>query len=758
MAKVKLNYAEFENVQEHIEKAGLIMEEIEAIWGQNFDNLYNNFITNGFLEDLYKDAESQYYNWANAGYVVSYTAAGFGTGAAIGGVAGSVVPGLGNIAVGLIGGIIGAVIGLFCGITHCIQNPTDIKWCYDSKNVFENLLYNCALGDDDSYIAIENLKTKIENMVLALIKIKTKVNEFSQLYANLNATAVESGIKTILADDGTTLLGIETEVVIDGQTVTMSTSEALNAYYTYSNTVMSTEISADYLQRTYGYEINYNDIVKNANGFMTNTISSGLYTHEFIMGVLPSYTPSINSAYDAITGATGVDLDKIQSTLNNNALLAGNVALFGGLLGGALIGKVATPKSDEPSNPSSNNPGGSGDGNGGNGGNGGGSGSTPSNPTDTDKKDDVEKPTEKDETEKEEDKKQDVEEPSNDIKIDPVVDIELPKEIKVEIEDSLVPNYDDLAKQKFEFEGEYDDLLAYRDEIIQDIETKYDMGDFESIRNELKEYGYNDQEINYILEDKFVTIKAIISGDQNAKLAQMAKDLAKLDGIDYVSKYDTRVSYEELMLGEPSRNFMLASEDKQVVGLYENMTAAKEQYQTKVTEVNSLLSQVSENKQSMESIYNKYSEEYGEDTTKWTEEAAVEYKNAVDAYNISVNNASEQIKSLDESKNGYLAARNGFETARENYYRQSIENYRKANKENDVSVSNPGTNSSDIEKQIEDSIKIDDDSIVIRGEPDAGLNPVIPDVEIKGINPVGNDIQSQIENSINISGDTLEIG
>ena len=57
MSKVKINNAEFQEIQRHVENAKLLSDEAnEKVWGENFDNLYNNFITNGFLEDLYKDA------------------------------------------------------------------------------------------------------------------------------------------------------------------------------------------------------------------------------------------------------------------------------------------------------------------------------------------------------------------------------------------------------------------------------------------------------------------------------------------------------------------------------------------------------------------------------------------------------------------------------------------------------------------------------------------------------------------------------
>ena len=58
----------------------------------------------------------------------------------------------------------------------------------------------------------------------------------------------------------------ETEIVVDGQKIKTTTTEAMNAFYTYQNTVMASRIEAQYLADTYGIEIDYTQLVKNANG------------------------------------------------------------------------------------------------------------------------------------------------------------------------------------------------------------------------------------------------------------------------------------------------------------------------------------------------------------------------------------------------------------------------------------------------------------------------------------------------------------
>lgn len=675
-SKVKINSANFSEIQNYVTKASEKLDEAENIWGEKFDNLYANFVESDFLNSLYKDAESTFYTWSRGLSAVSCIAGG----AALG------------LSFGPIGGIIGAIIGAIFGVTMAIINePT---WLTISKETFENLLLNCRNGNDDNYIKITNLKTKMYNIQVSLEKIKTKINEFQQLYANLNATAEAMGVKTTLADDGMTVLSVDTEVTIDGQTIELSTSDALNAFYTYENTVMSAMIEADILERTYGYDIDYNTIVKNANSFMADTINSGLYSHEFIDALLPNYTPNENAAYDATSAATEIDNDKLKSLMSDVSNL--NIFPGLGLMSAALIGKVGTgDDSSKNLQPTGDTPSTGGTPTGTTGGTPSGTTGgttiigTPTGGTSTTTKPDEDK-------NKEEEKK-------NDIEITEISDEELPESVSISEE----VDYDALAKEKFEFESGYEELLEHRSEIIQDIETKFDSGDLDSIREELKEYGYNSAEIDAILEDRFMTIKAIVQGDQDAQLSKMAHELAKADGIeDFTSKYEGRPDYTLLEDDGPSDSLMLASEDEKVVELYDEMVDAKVAYNETIEETNKVLQEVTKNKQAMEDLKVKYEEEFGEDTTQWTEEAANEYNEAIETYNKSVEDATKQMKVLEESKTTYETARKEFTDAREAYYEKQRNAQPSQNDSNVTDDSNmDGTN----------NIQMDGDKPIIPG-------------------------------------------
>ena len=334
MSIVKMNYTEFADMEKDIEKAYESLKAAEECWGTNFDNLYNNIVASGWLDSLYEDAKSNWHVWKGTITCV----------AAVAGFAVALATPVGWIALAI--AALGAIFGVGVGIKTIAKEP---DWYTVSKQVFEQLLYNCMHGNDDNYIRIANLATKFYNIEINLEKIKSKVNDFNKEGANFEKAADAYGLSVRTAGaDGATIVGIETEVVIDGKTVTMDTSEAMSAFYTYAYTVTSSMIAADYLERTYGYEIDFLGLVANANAFMADTIQSDLYTSEMINLILPAYAPDEQAAYAAASAATGLDETELQAALGDVAAL-GVAPLFAGLVGAGFMGEIKSGGTTAPS-------------------------------------------------------------------------------------------------------------------------------------------------------------------------------------------------------------------------------------------------------------------------------------------------------------------------------------------------------------------------------------------------------------------------
>lgn len=660
MATVKFNEKNFSEVEDYVSKALTAATEAKEIWGEHFDDLYYAFIDSGFLESLYKDAESQYYNLANLGYLVTYTAGD----AAIGATIGSFVPGVGTA----IGGIIGAVIGFFRGIYRALKNPSETKWSYDSKIVFEELLRRCDLGNEDNYIQATNVETMMQNVTASLYEFRNLINEFQTNYADFTDSATEAKVTvTTAGEDGMTVTGIESTVNIGGETITANASDLLNSFVTYNETVMNSRIEAQILSEKYGLDIDYYALVKGANTMVASQIKNHLYSHEFVNYLMDNKNYSSSNA----SGATRNLLNGYLNDEQFTGALSGALAVGGGLLGlQALVGAInkpapssggTTPGGTTPggTNPGGTNPGGTNPG----GTNPGGTNPGGTNPGNTDpgeKDPGKNDPGEKDPGEKDPEEKK----PVNEIKIPEIVENKLPEEI----ESIYKVDYDKLAREIFEFEGDYNKIMQDRADLITKVETQFDNGDFEPLRESLTKFGYSSAEVEVILGSKFLTSKAMLEGTQNAMLAQSATELAKADGVeDFASKYSDRPNFDDLSLTDPSENLTLKSDSKKVTDAYGKMKESREEYTSKVKEANEALVDVNESKKTMEELKAKYEKEYGEDTTEWPEDAAKEYSEAIEKYNESVENANAKVEELEDAQKAYEESNKAFEDAQKDY-------------------------------------------------------------------------------------------
>ncbi len=657
MAKVKINETEYETLENHLTTSYELLGEASQIWGDNFENLYNNFITNGFLEDLYKDAESQYYRLANAGYLCSYVIQDAGTGMAIGGLIGVIIPipVIDDVVGAVVGAVIGAVVGLIRGITHCVKNPTEVKWRYDAKNVFEELLLRCVNGEDDNYTALYNNSVKQQHMMLALMNIKSKINEYQKEFADLKAAARNAGVQLNMASDDTTVLGIKSEVMINGEKIEFDASEAMAAFYTYTTTTMNALVAAELLADEYGYEPNYLDIVKSANSFMADTIESDLYTHEFITGVLPEYDVSESDAISKAVESLGIDPTDVASVLKDISGVT-NLTIYPAIVGSMLLGDVgATIKESEEekdtggpsgapgtSGPTYVTPGGI-------------PGTTQKPEQDTDPEVDTE-PEDEDEDE----------EVGNEIPIEEIEETELPEEVETEIE----KDYDQMARDAYEFGEGAEAIAEFRSDLSFEVQDLYFSGSFDVLREKLAGYGYSAPEVEAILADPSMTINAVLDGETRLLIAEKAQELAALDGVENFESSYSEADYASLQ-ENPIEMLQLASMDDSVCQLKENMDIALEEYEAAVEETNTILDTVNDSKANMEEIKQKYEAEFGEDTTKWSSEAVTEYNESIKEYNKVALDASTKMEELDSLKEKYYEANDAFIKGKENYYKKN---------------------------------------------------------------------------------------
>ena len=707
MAKVKLNDGQFTTIQEHIDTAKQLMTEaIDDIWQTNFENLYNNFISNGFLEDLYQDSESKYHAIMGASGIIIGTVGAVGAGIhiATGVTASAIFACCGWIvAIPIWGWIIAGAIAIAClavGICHVVKANTTPDWKYEAREIFTSLLEQCVAGAEYNYQASSNLEMKLEYCKLALQAVLVAIADFNAQYANLSdaANAVGLGDKVQYADDGITVTNINTTITVDGNEKQTTISEALNAFYTYTATVTAAEIEAEYLHEKYpDANIDYLGIVKNGNAFISDALDSGLFTKEFIDTLLPTYTANLDEAKDSTSKKSCFNLDTLEDLLNHGKGLLGDIGLYAGLIGTPFITADnwpddirrkddVTPDTTPDTNPDTNpdttpsktpdpDPVGCGGcgkkgGSCGGGGCGGGRTPTPSNPTNP-----TTPPTTPGTTpDTNPDTNPDTDPEGNKVEIDPVDETKIPEdEYKFEYGMGDNVDYDKLAREEYEFGQKAEEIAKHQQELLEEIEKAYADGNMDSLRKKLQDYGFSTPEIEAILADKYQCIKTIMYCDKRDILAAKAKELAAADGVkDYDTKFDERIDYDNELSGDkPNDLLMLASEDDKCVKAYGDMNKAKEDYQKAIEQANPTITKVNQNKKAMEEIKAKYEKEFkSDDTTKWSEEAAKAYNDSIKTYNESVKEASTQMAAVEAAKTAYTEARTTFENAEKAYYEQ----------------------------------------------------------------------------------------
>lgn len=643
MAYVKINNTELANMATHIQKAFDALDEVEDIWGNKFAELYADFIDSGFLDSLYEDAESTFYQCLRAATAIGAASSVF-----------LLIP---------VGGWVAWLVSLLFGVVaYALQG--DPQWLTVSKEAFTQLLRSCKDYQDDNYIRISNLATKFYHMQLSIEKIRNKVDVFQSTANQIGATAEQMGLSTRTggSDDGI-LLGIETEIVVDGQTITVDASEAMSAFYTYAYTVTSTMIAADYLERTYGYEIDYLGLVANANAFMADTLTSDMYTPEMIQLLLPQFTKDEAGSYAAASAATGLDQSELEAALGDVAAI-GAGPLFAGLIGAGFMGTLKTTPDTGTPPASSPTGGGTQPTGGGTQPTGGGvtptgggvtptSGTTPVAPTD---------PV-----------------GTNEVEIDPIVETDVPIDSEIEVELGVLDeegnvDYDQLAMEEYQFGTGAEEIEKYRLGIMEQVEALYASGDFSSLSAQLKEFGYGTAEIATIIASKSMTMTAILDGNTRNILAQKAVEMAKADGVEnYASKYTNNPSTSELADDKkPLRTLHVNSDNKELCEMEDALDGLEEEYRTKVDDANKLLDEAETAKKVVDEIKAKYEKEYGTDTSKWTEEAAKEYDEAIGKYNTSAEAANKAIEEANTAKDSYQKSRTEFEKACEDYYLSKV--------------------------------------------------------------------------------------
>ena len=641
---------------------------------------------------------------------------------------------------------------------------------------------------------IVGVLTKIES---GLKKIEEAVNKFEGEAGEV-VFNVDASVRTVT----NSATGIEVKQLVfkvtdpDGTVREFTMSELLNAFYTtqgmemnsvYQNALLRKELGLDDLT-----DEDIQHILQTTKSVENFAFDLGLYSVSSKKD-LDEYKKNLKEAgftvsddVKNIIGSVDFGDDELNKKVLNYLLSASNGAIFPGATSAAVTGLYGlynnhseieetsdSDSSDNGSGDGSGNGNGNGSGNGSGGGNGGGSGGgsggssgrggsggssgrgkstgynvdssvNPTDPTILDPKDGKDLKT--GETEPSLNPSDSETVPGT---IAPTVGYteplvtpedasELPSESMPETLEDLIKDYDDLARQKYEAQGDAK-ISEHRTGIIEEANRLFESEDKTELINRLKAYGYSDNDIQTIINDRDLTITALVSGDQREELAKIANELAdndKVEGFDTV--YDNEQSSSSLTDGTTVKLLANMSNDEGVKKAYEELSKAETEYSEANTAAVSAIAlvksaeekiasvtqginekvklepsqwdevtlkaynvdveklhaqsvklygdagswnkeQKAEYEEKVEELKGKYAEKtstaVGEAT--WTKEQAQEYNKAVEEYNKAVKSAKEAMTKLSDAKTNYNNAKTSLDTAKEEFYKKVLEEQKK---------------------------------------------------------------------------------
>lgn len=521
---------------------------------------------------------------------------------------------------------------------------------------------------------ISNQITIIEEIKTALENLEKAIETFEE-----NNVSIEEAIKSI--KNGEMPEGFATQTVeIDGEEVeqvvytdqdgnTWTISEMVNCAYTYTGTAAnavvawaSVNANLSYDEKDAGMSALLGQIGSainsyKAKGFFSVASSEdikSMYQDAFKDDESKDYS-NLNSDFKSLLEGYDIDKDKYGDYLNSE--VGSDITKSMGIAGLAMGAYTLTDEfkdnstttddalevksddswSDIANDQSSGNYPGNGGSNGGSypGGSNGGSSSSSSNDKNKDKnknKDkDKDKNKDKDKAEEDTEKETelDVKEPEEQIpEIEQKTENTLPESITAETGEK---DYDALAREQFEAQGE-EAIAAHRAEVVEEANSLFEAEDKGPLIEKLKEYGYNDAEINDIIQSRDLTTSALIQGDQKAQLAQIAKDLAAADKVEnFDTSYDNGQGYEDFFNGNNEELLANMSQDPTVASAKALMTDAQTKYTDSVAVTNEALAKVTESNKNIDTVTNEIKTDIANNTSSWTKSQQNSFNAEVEA-------------------------------------------------------------------------------------------------------------------------------
>ena len=220
----------------------------------------------------------------------------------------------------------------------------------------------------------------------------------------------------------------------------------------------------------------------------------------------------------------------------------------------------------------------------------------------------------------------------------------------------VIVNYDELALYKYH-KLDSSKIIMDEKEVLKETEELFKVNK-DLLGEKLKKYGYSDIDVSKMCNNEELAMTAMLDGLRREKLAEIAVNLAKEDGIeDYQSKYinnDGIVGLENGLADSLNINFNVDEEFDKVSSDYFKIEREFADY------TNSLNDQLRE-LNNKKSLFDEFIKEHGDDTGAWSTEEYNTYQQLNKEHIDANNRISESNSHLSELETIFSSMRQKYE-------------------------------------------------------------------------------------------------
>ena len=163
----------------------------------------------------------------------------------------------------------------------------------------------------------------------------------------------------------------------------------------------------------------------------------------------------------------------------------------------------------------------------------------------------------------------------------------------------------------------------------------------EEFKDVLKQGGFDDVDIDIIMDNKEIAVTAYILASESQSLTNIANQLAAANNIsNFDTMFDNGLSRMSLENGL-SQSKLMAQVSEEVQDARTNLQNARNKYNSSVKKANDSIEEANKKKEKMEEIKRRITKKSGDDPSKWDDEDVAAYNKAIEEYNEANRTANE---------------------------------------------------------------------------------------------------------------------